>query len=257
MARGSSYLRSVLIVLLAATAMPVLTSAVSARAGITLPDPKVKFTVQCAYTRSLTDDPIVFPGQVGSSHLHDFFGNRSVDAFSTWASMQGQPTSCANSADTAGYWAPAVYLNGAKIQPMNLRAYYEEEVAVTELPPGLTMVAGNSHAFGPQSVNRVYFGCGNGSGISKVDTPPDCSGGGTFTVHVIFPTCLNPLTNAVAYDPCPAGFTTDLPKLTERIMYPIKDARGIMLASGPAYTFHADFYNSWNQEALRKLLLGG
>ncbi len=63
-------------------------------------------------------------------------------------------------------WAPTVYLNGAKAQPMNLRAHYEEEVAVTELPPGLTMVAGNSHAFGPQSVNRVYFGCGSGSGLA-------------------------------------------------------------------------------------------
>jgi hypothetical protein len=254
MARGSTYLRSALIVLLAATALPVLSAGTHAVAAS---DPQVKFTVQCAYTRSLPDDPIVFPGQAGASHLHDFFGNRSVDAFSTWNSMQGQSTSCANSGDTAGYWAPAVYLNGAKIQPLTLRAYYEEQVAVTELPPGLTMVAGNSHAFGPQSVNRVYFGCGSGSGTSKVDTPPDCSGGGTFTVHVIFPTCLNPLTSAVAYEPCPAGFTTDLPKLTERIMYPIKDARGIMLASGPAYTFHADFYNSWNQEALRKLLLGG
>lgn len=214
--------------------------------------------MQCAYTRSLSDDPIVFPNQSGSSHLHDFFGNRTVDAFSTYGSLLNQPTSCANDDDTAGYWAPAVYLNGLKIQPMNLRAYYSEKVAVTEpFPPGLGMVAGNPKALGPQSVNRVYFGCGNGSGISKVSSAPDCTGtGGTFTVHVIFPTCLDPRTNAVAYEPCPAGYTTTLPQLTERIMYPIQDARAVMLASGPLYTFHADFYNSWNQEALRALLHG-
>ena len=79
---------------------------------------------------------------------------------------------------------------------------------------------------------------------------PNCAGtGGTFTVHVIFPTCLDPQTNAVAYEPCPRGLHDDLPQLTERIMYPIQDARAVMLASGPVYTFHADFYNSWNQEA--------
>ena len=124
--------------------------------------------------------------------------------------------------------------------------------------PGLGMVAGNSKAFGPQSVKHVYFGCGSGTGLSKVDYPPNCTGtGGKFTVHVIFPTCLDPATSAVAYEPCPAGYTTKLPKLTERIIYPIIDARGIMLASGPAYTFHADFYNSWDQAALTKLLQGG
>jgi hypothetical protein len=283
MARGSTYLRFVLIGMLATTALAAVSPAsagpplhtgdagpsrraptrsgsepgpVAAVSGTA--DTRESFTVQCAYTRSLSDDPIVFPNQSGSSHLHDFFGNRTVDAFSTYGSLLNQPTSCANDDDTAGYWAPAVYLNGLKIQPLNLRAYYSEKVAVTQpFPPGLGIVAGNSKALGPQAVNRVYFGCGNGTGISKVNYAPNCAGtGGTFTVHVIFPTCLDPQTNAVAYEPCPSGYTTTLPQLTERIMYPIQDARAVMLASGPLYTFHADFYNSWNQEALRRLLHG-
>jgi Domain of unknown function (DUF1996) len=255
MARGSTCLRLIAIVAIAATSTLATTTT---SVGATTTDAKVSFTVQCGYTRSLNDDPIVFPNQSGASHLHDFFGNRTTDAFSTYASLVGQPTSCANSSDSAGYWAPAVYLNGLKVAPKNLRAYYTEETAVTTpFPPGLTMVAGNSKALGPQSVNRVYFGCGSGSGVSKVDAPPDCSGtGGTFTVHVIFPTCLDPATNATAYDPCPSGWAT-MPKLTERIIYPIVDARGIMLASGPAYTFHADFFNAWNQAALTTLLREG
>jgi len=200
----------------------------------------------------------VFPNQPGASHLHDYFGNRTADAFSTYDSLIGQATSCQNDADTAGYWAPAVFLNGFKVDPKNLKAYYYERVAASApFPPGLGIVAGDSKALGPQSTNRVYFGCGSGSGLSKVSYLPNCEGtGGELTVHVLFPYCLNPVTNAVAYPPCPPGYTTDLPQLGERIIYPIKDARGVTLASGPGYTFHADFYNSWDQEALTRLLYG-
>jgi hypothetical protein len=217
----------------------------------------VSFTVSCSYTRSLTDDPIVFPSQPGASHLHDFFGNRTVDAFSTYGSLVGQSTSCGNPADTAGYWAPALFLNGVKVNPDDLKAYYYERVAASApFPPGLGVVAGNSHSTAPQSTNRVYFGCGNGSGISKVSAPPNCQGtGGEFTVHVMFPYCLDPATNGVAYPPCASGSVT-LPQLVERISYPIIDAREITLASGPSYTYHADFFNSWDQESLTRLLYG-
>lgn len=46
-----------------------------------------QFVVRCGYSHSLPDDPIVFPGQQGASHLHDFFGNTATDAFSTQASL--------------------------------------------------------------------------------------------------------------------------------------------------------------------------
>jgi hypothetical protein len=217
----------------------------------------VSFTVSCDYVRALTDDPIVFPNQPGASHLHDFFGNEAVDAFSTYASLIGKPTSCGNDADTAGYWAPAVFLRGAKVNPDNLKAYYYERVASSSpFPPGLGMVAGSSKSIAPQSTNRVYFGCGNGTGISKVSSPPNCQGtGGAFTVHVMFPYCLDAVSGVVAYPPCAPG-ATYLPQLVERIEYPIVDAREITLASGPSYTFHADFFNSWNQTALTRLLYG-
>lgn len=213
--------------------------------------------MSCDYTRSLNDDPIVFPNQPGASHLHDYFGNRAVDAFSTYGSLLGQPTSCRNAADTAGYWAPAVYLGGVKVEPDDLKAYYYERVASSApFPPGLAMVAGNAGALGPQPTNRVYFGCGNGTGISKVNYLPNCEGTrGEFTVHVMFPYCLDPATDQVGYPPCAAG-STFLPQLVERFQYDIVDARTVTLASGPGFTFHADFYNSWDQAALTRLLYG-
>jgi hypothetical protein len=49
------------------------------------------------------DDPIVFPGQPGASHMHDFFGNETTNAYSTQSSMLAGATNCRIPSDTAGY----------------------------------------------------------------------------------------------------------------------------------------------------------
>ena len=106
-------------------------------------------------------------------------------------------------------------------------------------------------------MNRVYFGCGNGTGISEVNFAPNCAGtGGTFTVHLIFPTSLDPQTNAAAFEPVP-GRLHDDPAPAHRADH-VSDpgCPGGHARVRTLYTFHADFYNSWNQEALRRLLHG-
>ncbi|MEJ7721918.1 MAG: right-handed parallel beta-helix repeat-containing protein [Ilumatobacteraceae bacterium] len=42
-----------------------------------------QFVVQCAPSHAGFDDPILYPGQPGASHLHQFFGNPDIDAMST------------------------------------------------------------------------------------------------------------------------------------------------------------------------------
>ena len=64
-----------------------------------------QFVVRCRYTHTLQDDPILFPGQPGGSHSHDFFGNVSADAFSTVNELLSSRTTCRPSSDTAPYWA--------------------------------------------------------------------------------------------------------------------------------------------------------
>ena len=39
-----------------------------------------QFKVECGWSHSAPDDPIVHPGTPGRSHLHDFFGNTATDA---------------------------------------------------------------------------------------------------------------------------------------------------------------------------------
>ena len=53
---------------------------------------------------------------------------------------------------------------------------------------------------------------------------------------------------------CPAAYPVVLPRLIIRISWPISNAGGITLASGKAYTLHADFFNAWNETTLNTLV---
>ena len=50
-----------------------------------------QFIVTCAFSHTAPDDPIVFPGEPGQSHQHDFFGNRATDAWSTPTPCSARP----------------------------------------------------------------------------------------------------------------------------------------------------------------------
>ena len=46
-----------------------------------------EFNAACTYSHSFKDDPIVFPGLPGASHMHSFLGNRSTNANTTTESL--------------------------------------------------------------------------------------------------------------------------------------------------------------------------
>jgi hypothetical protein len=64
------------------------------------------FFVNCRFSHTSNDDPIVLPGMPGRSHAHTFFGNRSTDARSTLASLRAAGTTCKPTTDKAAYWVP-------------------------------------------------------------------------------------------------------------------------------------------------------
>jgi hypothetical protein len=243
------------------------------------------FNLNCAYTRSLNDDPIVYPGQQGASHLHDFFGNRTANYASTTESLVAAPTSssgtsCQNVKDKAAYWAPAAYVNGVRVLPKNIKAYYVHQITGTiePFPTGLRMIAGNASATGPMPTSVVYFGCGSGTGISKKNYPPNCSGtSGNLQIHVLFPDCGLPgmldsedHKSHMAYSvsrTCPSAYTEHYPQLQMRLNYDIKDARTLTFAclvpssvcssdgtKAPYYSIHSDFWNAWVPEELQRLI---
>lgn len=76
-----------------------------------------QFAVECGFSHSAPVDPIVWPGQTGRSHRHDFFGATAVDAGSTGADLVESPTTCRVGADTAAYWAPSLMSGGQPVTP--------------------------------------------------------------------------------------------------------------------------------------------
>jgi hypothetical protein len=52
---------------------------------------------------------------------------------------------------------------------------------------------------------------------------------------------------------CPAGYPVPIARLSADFGYPITDASAITLSSGPSWTAHTDFWNTWKQAAMVKL----
>jgi hypothetical protein len=119
------------------------------------------FYANCRFSHTNNDDPIVYPGRPGRSHPHTFFGNTSTDASSTLAGLRMARTTCKPDEDKAAYWVPTLFQGNTEIRPQkaqfyfNLRGYDQ----MSPFPAGLRMVAGNSHAFSPQSTRVVYWAC--------------------------------------------------------------------------------------------------
>lgn len=238
----------------------------------------------CPTTHTAADDPIVFPGQPGASHLHQFFGNTSTNANSTYASMVAASTSCGTVTDTAGYWVPTLYEDGNYVSPVGFRAdgqptrsvfYYRADNVsstyraahpVEPFPADFRLIAGNSHAVTPADQPKlgkeIYWGCSNNS-TGKLTAPPSCSTG-AISLHVGFPNCWNGAVTGTNDTPnvvypsssvCPPAFPRVLPRVIFRVEYPVGTTTGnITLSSGANFTIHGDLWNTWDQPTLARLV---
>lgn len=225
-----------------------------------------QFVVECDYSHAAMDDPIVYPGQAGASHLHVFFGNDGVDADSTVESLAQHGTTCDQQLDKAAYWAPALLRDGEMLTPVKSTAYYRpgidvDPTSVQAFPKGLVMVAGNAGATQDQPTSIVAWSCGAGS--EREALPPTCGEGRDLRLLVTFPDCWNGTDldsddhhAHVAYSSkgrCPTGFPVPVPQLQFSVEYPVSGpVDGLELASGGLASGHADFMNGWDQERLER-----
>ena len=155
------------------------------------PDPVGAFRFNCKPGQLLKDDPIVYPGQPGASHLHQFFGNTGTNAGSTYQSLRTTGGSTCDNRSTpamainrSAYWTPAM-LDGAgnAVLPDFVNVYYKRQPgpdpscqgppsatslgSCIELPNGLRFVFGYNMATGkggPADVNSwdhgsMWFNC--------------------------------------------------------------------------------------------------
>lgn len=122
-----------------------------------------EFRLTCNYSHMNFDDPIVFPGKKGASHLHVFFGNSDTNYLTTANSLaiSGNSTCQGGVANRSGYWVPAMIdtANSTPIKPAGMVVYYKGNDAKTfsyikPAPQGLRMIAGSMLNFKSNVINQ-------------------------------------------------------------------------------------------------------
>ena len=174
------------------------------------PDVVGAFRFICNAGQVSFDDPIVYPGQPGKSHLHQFFGNTGADASSTYASLRTSGGStCTSPLNRSAYWMPAM-LNGKGqvVRPDYVSIYYKRRpvsdpecrrqgAACVEIPRGLRFIFGfdmlNHKA---QKTGGGYFNCDGPTGIAGhyptiVDVAKNCPVGNKLGAVISAPDCWN------------------------------------------------------------------
>jgi hypothetical protein len=240
------------------------------------------FHADCASSHVAADDPIVFPGQPGASHPHEFFGNRQTNAFTFPAQLRWNPdTNCEreggkSNADASAYWVPALYVGNSPIAASTGDAYYSADfrdvAAIRPYPSDLEVIAGDSTGrTGPFAGGERIFlwRCAPGQTLvpATPTTAPTCR---TPVLHldITFPDCWDGFNSDspnhkshMAYSQpaaegraCPASHPVLVPKLKLGIRYPTTGGPGVRLSSGGINTAHADFMNGWDPSKLATLV---
>lgn len=235
------------------------------------PVPGSEFLAECASKGRQGDDPIVFPNQPGSSHIHEFFGNTSTNASSTLESLRLGGTNCNPVSDKSAYWVPSLYKNGVPVAPERVTIYYQgitDRTNAQAYPQGLRYVVGNAGATNPDQNPAARWSCTGASPSSRDFL--DCPAGSKLETYLDFPTCWDGtrLDSAnhkdhmtFATDPtCPASHPVVVPRLEFLITYPVNGTgltlagtrNGQLVTDAPGYTFHGDFMNAWDPAELRR-----
>jgi hypothetical protein len=239
--------------------------------------------IPCGYSHMAFDDPIVFPGQPGASHLHTFFGNTSTNANSTTESLFANKGSTCNGGimNLTAYWIPAMVdtTNNRALIPMAQQVYYKKgynniPVSSMRAPPnGLRMIGGNKATQAtelPKWESHMNFECWGADGTSRsgqVNSIPTCAPGGYIRIMLEFENCWDGVNldspdhrSHVAYTTttCPASHPVGLPQIGLNIDYKVEAYHNTAkwrLASDnyattiPAgYSMHADVWINWQED---------
>jgi hypothetical protein len=237
------------------------------------------FRIACGFSHMNNDDPIVFPGQQGKSHLHTFAGNRNTNYLSTNNSLvsSGNSTCSGGTANRSAYWTPAVVdtTDGKPQEPNVTIVYYKTGYVmknfnkIVAIPAGLRMVAGKASSIAPQ--DHSWFLC-DGVGYGKI--PKNCKKGSDFVAVVEFPSCWDGVNldspdhiSHMAYENndfdavtgCPSSHPVHIPNITMNVHYEVKttDTSKWRLVSDNydsslpgGYSGHGDYMNGWTKDPL-------
>lgn len=221
---------------------------------------------KCSSTHKAPNDPIVSPGQAGASHLHEFFGNPTVDEDTTTQSLLNGRTNCYDKNDLSAYWVPTVYQNGRLLTSSKFSAYYRRHDSrrTVPMPMGLRMIAGDAHTHNSNSRNPNVFWEGNGDTRSS-GRMVRAGSKGIVEMRVFFQDCWDGVhldspdhASHVAYannnGNCPSSHPVPIPALKARVAYTTRGGSDLTLSSGKWFTAHMDFWNAWHPAKMEALV---
>jgi hypothetical protein len=245
--------------------------------------PTNAFSFRCDFRRSAPIDPIVYPGEYGTSHQHLFFGG-NIKRDSTYQQLRNDDTTCFKDSHKTGYWVPELYRGGEPVPVADAQVYYRSikgtpTADLEPLPRGVKIIAGSAQSTGAQ-YGYVDWGCGLAPGTSGTDgredgflSPIDCdpdSSNPYIKALIHFPTCWTGATDSadhksqaaypVGYpeDPaawqCPEGYPIRTPRPDLTIRWRTSDGDNLSLSSGSIYSLHADIFEASNQREFRRLI---
>lgn len=228
------------------------------------------FRFFCVPSHYSFDDPVVYPGQAGATHLHMYFGNVDVDAFSTSESVinTGRSSCDGGITNRSAYWIPALFdENDDVVLPTFINNYYKSWVDdrsnLRPIPPGLQILA-NDQILGSAGVVV--------STVQEELWPATIrvSAHDGLSVEIIFPDCVavdangDPVltspggTSHVAYarGSCPRSHPYNIPQLTQIVNWnnvPFesdwKFSSDMMNGAAKGTTAHADYIAGWTLES--------
>ncbi|WP_250033018.1 DUF1996 domain-containing protein [Paractinoplanes maris] len=229
-----------------------------------------EFLADCPYSHRLPDDPIIFPGLPGASHMHSFFGSEVTNAFSTTQDLLNANSNCNPSIDKSSYWIPTFYNGNTPVEPTTGIFYYlgegvrDDLIAQTQpFPLGLRIVAGNAKATGPNDNTLSRWSCLHAGEVGSSHDFVTCPPGTMLESYLDFPHCWDGVNldspdhkSHMAYpvgNACPPSHPVVVPKLRQVMRYPVNgNPANFRLASGAGYTMHGDFFNAWPVEELAR-----
>jgi hypothetical protein len=232
------------------------------------------------------DDPIVFPGRSNATHLHMFFGNSRVNAFTVPENIRSNCLSNASggTANCSGYWIPA--LLDANQQPILQSGgdlamiYYKtgygiSDPTVQRAPPvGLRMIAGTmrGNPGNPQNRDRLKWNCSGRSYEDRQSYIPVCNQGSTLELSIVFPRCWDGRNldspdhqSHMAYaGNCPASHPVAIPEITFNFNFKVNTPGGTAqwrlssdmydMSSRGGYSIHADWINGWDPSIMEAFI---
>jgi hypothetical protein len=241
-----------------------------------------EFRADCQYSHSLADDPIVFPGLAGASHMHSFVGNRGVTAKTQAADLtKFTATTCKPVQDHSAYWVPTLYDNatGKAVETTGFRVYYRSirssSTGMMPVPNGLRIIAGDAKQQQPTPRGATgqfycaFYGPGDLDGVARSGNGnwPICGEPATLHFMMQFPDCWDGAhldspnhKDHMAFgngSGCPSSHPVRIPAITFDIQYGAKGSpAGYYLSSGKelksASSMHGDAFVMWDVATMNK-----